>query len=75
MGKMDFTKIIRDGRIKRGLSQKQLADEVGVTKRAIAYWKKGTRQMSIENADKVLKALHISIKLGDQSTSEGEVMK
>lgn len=65
---MDIAKIIKKKRQEQGLSQKQLADMAGVTKRAIAYWEKEERQMSIENADKLLKALHASVMLGEPDT-------
>ena len=37
-----------------------------VTKRAIAYWENGERRISVENADKVFKALNATIKLQKQ---------
>lgn len=62
---MEFGKILKEERIKRGLSQKKLAEAAGVTARAIIYWENGQRQMNIENADKLFKALHASIKIGE----------
>lgn len=62
---MEFGKILKEERIKRGLSQKKLAEAAGVTARAIIYWESGQRQMNIENADKLFKALHTSIKIGE----------
>lgn len=62
---MKFGKILKEERIKRGISQKKLAEEAGVTTRAIIYWENGERQMNIENADKLFKALHTSIKIGE----------
>lgn len=62
---MNFGKILKEERIKSGYSQKRLAEAAGVTPRAIIYWESGQRQMSIENADKVFKALHTSVKIGE----------
>lgn len=62
---MEFGKILKEERLKRGLSQKRLAEAAGVTTRAIIYWENGQRQMNIENADKLFKALHTSIKIGE----------
>lgn len=62
---MEFGKILKEERMKRGLSQKKLAEAAGVTARAIIYWESGQRQMNIENADRLFKALHTSIKIGE----------
>lgn len=61
---MNFGKILREERMKQGISQQKLAVAAGVTKRAIIYWESGERTMSIENADKVFKALNVTIKIG-----------
>lgn len=62
---MNLGKILREERKRQGLSQQNLADLAGVTKRAIAYWEKGTKNMSVESADKIFKALHLTIKIGE----------
>ncbi len=63
---MKFDELIKKERIKQGMSQKKLAEAAGVTIRAIAYWENGQRLMSVENADKVFKALNIQVVLGAQ---------
>lgn len=63
---MDLGKILQEERKNQGLSQQNLADLAGVTKRAIAYWENGTKSMNVESADKVFKALHITIKIGER---------
>ena len=70
---MDFERIMKEKRIKQGMSQQGLADAAGVTKRAIAYWEKGERTMSIESADKVFKALHITVQIGEMNRSNMEL--
>ena len=62
---MEFGKILKEERIKRGLSQKKLAEAAGVTARAIIYWENGQRQMNIESADRLFKAMHTSIIIGE----------
>lgn len=64
---MDLGKILRAERIKQGLSQRALADMAGVTKRSIIYWENGEKGMSVESADKIFKALHMTITLGDET--------
>lgn len=61
---MNLEEIMREERIKQGISQQKLANAAGVTKRTITYWEKGEKKMSVENADKVFKALQISVVLG-----------
>lgn len=62
-------KLIREERIRQGLSQQELADKAGVTKRAVVYWETQKREITIIYADKVLKALGVSITLGATSTT------
>ena len=63
---MNVEKILKEERVKQGISQQQLADMTGVTKRAISYWETGRRKMTVDSADKIFKALHVSIILGEQ---------
>lgn len=65
---MELRKILQEERTRQGLSQQKLANMAGVTKRAIAYWENGERHMSVESADKVFKALNVTIKIGKNST-------
>lgn len=62
---MNFGKIMKEERLKQGMSQQRLAEVVGVTKRAIIYWENGKRKMNIESADKVFKALKVSVNIGE----------
>lgn len=63
---MNLEEIMRAERKKQGISQQKLADAVGVTKRTVTYWESGVKKMSIENADKVFKVLHVTITIGEQ---------
>lgn len=71
MKKGDLSKIIREERIKQGISQQELADKAGVTKRSVVYWETQGREITIEYADKVLKALGVSVVLGVGVIEEG----
>ena len=61
---MNIGEIAKSERIKQGISQKKLAEAAGVTARSIIYWENGQRNMSIENADKIFKALNMSVTIG-----------
>ena len=63
---MNLGEMMKEERQRQGISQQTLADAAGVTKRAIVYWERGTRKMNVESADKVFRALHISITIGEQ---------
>lgn len=60
----EFSKILRENRKQRGISQSELAKKAGFTKRAIQYWEKGEKSISLENADKLFKALGVQITIG-----------
>lgn len=62
----EFAQILSKNRKLNGLSQRKLAEKSGFTVRAIQYWEKGTKSISLENADKLLKALGIEITLGSK---------
>ncbi len=61
---LNLGEMVKKERINLGLSQQKLADEAGVTKRAINYWEAGKKNMSVESADKVFRVLHMSITIG-----------
>lgn len=63
---MNLEEIMRAERKKQGISQQKLADAVGITKRTVTYWESGVKKMSVENADKVFKVLHVTITIGEQ---------
>ena len=62
----EFSIILRESRKQRGISQSELAKKADFTKRAIQYWEKGEKSISLENADKLLKALGVQITIGTQ---------
>lgn len=64
MQEQKFGKILQNERKRKGISQQKLAEMTGVTVRTISYWENGKRKMTLENADKVFKALQVSISVG-----------
>lgn len=64
MHKKEFAEILSKNRKLRGLTQRELAEQAGFTVRAIQYWEKGVKNISLENADKLLKALGTEIVIG-----------
>lgn len=60
----EFAEILLKSRKQKGLSQSELAKKSGFTKRAIQYWEKGKKSISFENADRLLTALGVEIKIG-----------
>ena len=61
---MKLCELIKRGRRAIDISKTQLAEKVGCTARAIEYWESGERKISLENADKVFKALDITVCIG-----------
>ena len=64
-----FGKLFRQEREKRGLTRKQVAEKMGVTKVAIYYWENEQREISLKNADELAKALGIELKIGGRYES------
>lgn len=69
---MDIGERIRKVRIQRGLTQKELAEMVGVDQTTISSYENGRRNIDLPTLSKIAKALHISLK--DLVTSEVEVI-
>lgn len=61
---MNIGLMISEERVKNNLSRKKLAEKIGCTSRAIEYWESGKRSISLENADKIFKALNMKITIG-----------
>lgn len=61
---MNIGLMIATERTKANISREKLAQAAGCTSRAIEYWENGKRKISLENADKVFKALGKTITIG-----------
>lgn len=60
-----FKEVLRDLRTAKGLSQKDLADLIGVSQVAIVHWEKGGRIPSLLSAQAISRALGVSITVFD----------
>ncbi|MGN0298903.1 MAG: multiprotein-bridging factor 1 family protein [Lachnospiraceae bacterium] len=58
---------IKEARMNKGLTTKELAMKVGKTERTVRYWETGERQLSLQMADKVLKVLDMSLTIGKEN--------
>jgi putative transcriptional regulator len=63
---MNVGQKLREERTTKRISQDGLAAMARVSKRSLIYWNQGTKQMRVENADKVFNALGSSFILGAQ---------
>ncbi|WP_315074126.1 helix-turn-helix transcriptional regulator [uncultured Clostridium sp.] len=67
---MDIGLMIATERTKNNLSTKKLAEAVGCSSRAIEYWESGKRKISLENADKIFKALGKTLIIGVKNNEQ-----
>lgn len=67
--------LILKGIRNKGISKAQLAKRIGCTSRAIEYWISGERTMSLENADKLFKALDLTICIGKRKNESVKVRR
>jgi transcriptional regulator with XRE-family HTH domain len=58
---LSFGKRVREERLKRGFSQEKFAELVGVHRTYIGMVERGEKNITIENIEKIAKALGISI--------------
>lgn len=61
---MNIGEIIEKERKKQNISKTELAKISGCTTRSIDYWESGERKITLENADKILKALKVGFTIG-----------
>ena len=52
---------IRELRLAAGLTQKQLADKMGVSEPAVSFWESDSQRPAIDKLPKLAKILHTSI--------------
>ena len=73
----EFAEILLKSRKQKGLSQSELAKKSGFTKRAIQYWEKGKKSISLENADRlkderIMSAKDRQVALSDIARNDGQ---
>lgn len=64
MNKVEFSKIIRDCIEEKKFNKCEIARRTGFSRRAIQNWAQAKDNITLENADKLLKALGVEIKIG-----------
>lgn len=57
MDKTSFGNFLKNAREGAEMTQKELAKKAGFSDRAISMWENGTREISLYNADRLLKSL------------------
>ena len=55
--KTSFGNFLKNARESAEMTQKELAKKAGFSDRAISMWENGTREISLYNADRLLKSL------------------
>lgn len=63
MNSIEFGDLLKNARIEQGYTQNQLSQVTGFTLRTIQYWERGGKSISLENAEKVLNALKMEIRI------------
>lgn len=58
---MNFSEKLYELRLKSGLTQKELSEQIGVSQASINYWEKGQRTPSIDAAKKIADFFSINI--------------
>lgn len=56
-GKMEIPERIKNARIKKGISQAELAKKIGVTHSAVCFWENGKRNVKLDTLVKISNAL------------------
>ena len=64
MDKESFAQLFKKARESKGITKYALAKKTGFTHRAIVNWEQGKNSISLENADKLLKALGVELTIG-----------
>lgn len=63
-------KLIKIERVKQGISVRKFAKMIECSPRAVSLWDAGQRAITIEMADKALKALGVSVRLGTEDRKQ-----
>lgn len=63
-----FGEFVAQEREARGMTKTELAKRSGVTLRAVQYWEQGKKNITLENAAKLLDALGMELVIQDKPT-------
>ena len=58
---------IRDLRLKKGISQIELAKNIGVTTRTIQHWEKGTKNITIDKLERINSFFGLNMNIYNQN--------
>lgn len=73
---LDIGKRIREARRDRGVTQDELADQVGVSRSAVAQWETGRAGQITGNLSRIAEALEVNVEYlmyGDDKRAPGDV--
>ena len=59
-----FGEIIKEARLSQGMSIWELAQKSDIQPNTIRYWESGERNPTLDNAERVLEALNMSLTIG-----------
>ena len=69
MDKKDFGEWLKAKRKAQKLTQRELAEKCGICRECICWWENGKNSPTLENADKLVKALGTSLTIGESKGS------
>ncbi len=69
MDVFNFAEFLRKERVKKGITQEELARRSGFTRIAVSYWENEQKKITLQNADRLLKALGVQLTIGRKDES------
>ena len=66
MDRQQFGEVLRQAREAEGMTKTELANRTGFTLRAVQYWEQGKKNITLENASKLLDALGLELTITDK---------
>ena len=61
---MRVGELLKKSRKNNGITQKELAGTLKVSQQLVGAWEKGTRRMSVNDADRAFRALGVTVTIG-----------
>ena len=66
MDRENFGEVLRQAREAQGLTKTELAERSGFTLRAVQYWEQGRKNITLENAVRLLDALGLELVITEK---------
>lgn len=66
MDREKFGEVLRQAREAKGLTKTELAKRSGFTLRAVQYWEQGRKNITLENATRLLDALGLELVITEK---------